>query len=122
MRSLLRAVPDNAALPVVGEIAQLPSVGPRQVLADIIGSRAVPTVRLTEVFRQAAESRVNATGHQISHGRMPDLCPPDRETDCCFVPAADSAEAASRITELVGSRSPRGLASTRSAASRCSAY
>ena len=54
MRSLLRALPDAAALLIVGDVDQLPSVGPGQVLADIIGSGAVPVVRLTEVFRQAA--------------------------------------------------------------------
>jgi len=58
MRSLLRALPDEAALLVVGDIDQLPSVGPGQLLSDILGSGAVPVVRLTEVFRQAAQSRV----------------------------------------------------------------
>src|SRR5690606_33676249 len=57
MQSLLKAVPDTAALLIVGDIDQLPSVGPGQVLADIIQSHAVPVVRLTEVFRQAAQSR-----------------------------------------------------------------
>ena len=52
MQALMKAIPDNAALLVVGDIDQLPSVGPGQVLADIIGSGAVPVVRLTEVFRQ----------------------------------------------------------------------
>ena len=56
MRSLLRAVPDEAALLIVGDVDQLPSVGPGQVLADIIASDLIPVVRLTEVFRQAAEA------------------------------------------------------------------
>ena len=54
MQALMKAVPDNAALLIVGDIDQLPSVGPGQVLADVIASGAVPVVRLTEVFRQAA--------------------------------------------------------------------
>jgi exodeoxyribonuclease V alpha subunit len=58
MQSLLKAIPDTAALLIVGDIDQLPSVGPGQVLADIISSGAVPVVRLTEVFRQAALSRL----------------------------------------------------------------
>ena len=63
MQSLMRAVPDRAALLIVGDIDQLPSVGPGQVLADVIASGAVPVVRLTEVFRQAAQSRaVNPKG------------------------------------------------------------
>src|SRR5918995_2930514 len=72
MHALLRAVPDRAALILVGDVDQLPSVGPGQVLADIIGSGAVPVVRLTEIFRQAAESRIIANAHRINEGRMPD--------------------------------------------------
>jgi exodeoxyribonuclease V alpha subunit len=107
MQSLLKAVPDRAALLIVGDIDQLPSVGPGQVLADIIGSGAVPTVRLTEVFRQAAQSRIITNAHQINQGRMPDLGKPDGETDFYFVPAADPEQAVSRIVELVQSRIPR---------------
>ena len=66
MQSLMKAVPDRAALLLVGDIDQLPSVGPGQVLADVISSGAVPVVRLTEVFRQAARSRIitSAPSHQ----------------------------------------------------------
>ena len=92
---------------IVGDIDQLPSVGPGQVLADIIGSGAVATVRLTEVFRQAAQSRIITSAHQINQGRMPDLAKPDGETDFYFVPAADPEQAVSRIVELVQSRIPR---------------
>ncbi|MCR9073589.1 MAG: ATP-dependent RecD-like DNA helicase [Alphaproteobacteria bacterium] len=106
MQSLLKAVPDHAALLIVGDIDQLPSVGPGQVLADIIGSGAVPVVRLTEVFRQAAESRIITSAHAINAGRMPDLTPPDGETDFYFVPAADPEQAVSRIVELVSRRIP----------------
>ena len=107
MQSLLKAVPDHAALLIVGDIDQLPSVGPGQVLADIIGSGAVATVRLTEVFRQAARSKIIINAHQINQGRMPDLAKPDGETDFYFVPAADPEQAVSRIVELVQSRIPR---------------
>jgi exodeoxyribonuclease V alpha subunit len=68
MQALMRAVPDHAALLIVGDIDQLPSVGPGQVLADIIGSGAVPVVRLTEVFRQAAASRIIVNAHQHQSG------------------------------------------------------
>ena len=65
MRSLLRAVPDEAGLLIVGDVDQLPSVGPGQVLADIIAANVLPVVRLTEVFRQAAGSRDHQrTPHQ----------------------------------------------------------
>ena len=73
MRSLLQALPDTAALLIVGDVDQLPSVGPGQVLADIIGSGAIPVVRLTEIFRQAAQSQVIVNAHRINRGQMPDL-------------------------------------------------
>ena len=106
MQSLLKAVPDHATLLIVGDIDQLPSVGPGQVLADIIGSGAVPVVRLTEVFRQAAQSKIITLAHAINAGRMPDLAPPDGEADFYFVPAADPEQAVSRIVELVFKRIP----------------
>ena len=71
MQALMKATPDNAALLIVGDIDQLPSVGPGQVLADIIASGAVPVVRLTEVFRQAAASRIIINAHRINQGRCP---------------------------------------------------
>ncbi|MDP2084507.1 MAG: ATP-dependent RecD-like DNA helicase [Gemmobacter sp.] len=107
MLSLLKAVPDNAALLIVGDIDQLPSVGPGQVLADIIGSGAVPAVRLTEVFRQAAESQIITTAHAINAGRIPDLRAPEGATDFYFVPAATPEQAVPRIVELVSRRIPR---------------
>jgi exodeoxyribonuclease V alpha subunit len=81
MQALLKAVPDKAALLVVGDIDQLPSVGPGQVLADIISSGAVPVVRLTEVFRQAAQSRIITAAHRINRGSIPDLSPPGTDSD-----------------------------------------
>ena len=107
MQSLLKAIPDHAALLIVGDIDQLPSVGPGQVLADIIGSGVVPVVRLTEVFRQAAQSKIITTAHAINAGRMPDLAPPDGEADFYFVPAADPEQAVARIVDLVSKRIPR---------------
>ena len=77
MRALLTAVPDEAALLIVGDIDQLPSVGPSQVLADIIASGAVPVVRLTEIFRQAARSRIVTSAHGINRGAIPNLSRPE---------------------------------------------
>ena len=87
MRALLRAVPDHAALLIVGDVDQLPSVGPGQVLADIIGSGAVLVVRLTDVFRQAAGSRVITNAHRINRGQMPDLATTPGASDFYFVEA-----------------------------------
>jgi len=106
MQALMRAVPDHAALLIVGDIDQLPSVGPGQVLADIIGSGAIPVVRLTEVFRQAAASRIIVNAHRINHGSMPDLNPPSAGSDFYFVPAEDPETAVPRILELVKIRIP----------------
>ena len=107
MNALLKAVPSHAALLVVGDVDQLPSVGPGQVLADLIGSGAVPVIRLTEVFRQAAESRVIVNAHRINQGQMPELGRPEGETDFYFVSADEPETAVSRIIELVKTRIPR---------------
>ena len=107
MRALLAAVPDGAALLIVGDVDQLPSVGPGQVLADIIASGAVPVVRLTEVFRQAARSRIVTTAHGINRGAIPDLSRPEGDSDFYFVPAEDPETAAARIVELVKTRIPK---------------
>jgi exodeoxyribonuclease V alpha subunit len=107
IQALLKAVPDKAALLVVGDIDQLPSVGPGQVLADIISSGAVPVVRLTEVFRQAAQSRIITAAHRINQGSIPDLSPPGTETDFYFVQADDPETAVARIVELTKTRIPK---------------
>jgi exodeoxyribonuclease V alpha subunit len=107
MQALLKAVPDNSALLIVGDIDQLPSVGPGQVLADIISSGAVPVVRLTEIFRQAAQSRIITSAHKINQGFIPDLSKPEGESDFYFVPADDPETAVPRIIELVKTRIPQ---------------
>ena len=107
MRALLAAIPDEAALLIVGDVDQLPSVGPGQVLADIIASGVVPVVRLIEVFRQAARSRIVTTAHGINRGAIPDLSRPEGDSDFYFVPAEDPETAAARIVELVKTRIPK---------------
>ncbi len=107
MHALLKAVPERAALLIVGDIDQLPSVGPGQVLADIIGSGAVPVVRLTEVFRQAARSQIIVSAHRINQGVLPDLRKPEGTSDFYFVPADDSDVAVPRIVDLVKTRIPQ---------------
>ena len=78
MNALTRAIPPHAGLLLVGDVDQLPSVGPGQVLADIIASERIPVARLTEVFRQAAESRIVVNAHRINQGQMPE--PPKQAT------------------------------------------
>jgi len=107
MHALVKAIPDKAALLMVGDVDQLPSVGPGQVLADVIESGAIPVVRLTEVFRQAAESQIIVNAHRINQGVIPDLSKPDSESDFYFVEADDPETAVPRIIELVKTRIPR---------------
>jgi exodeoxyribonuclease V alpha subunit len=110
MNALVKAIPDKAALLIVGDVDQLPSVGPGQVLADVIASGAVPVVRLTEVFRQAAESRIIVNAHRINQGGMPDLRKPEAATDFYFVEAENPETAVPLIIELVKTRIPRRFA------------
>ena len=107
MQALMKAVPDKAALLIVGDIDQLPSVGPGQVLADVISSGAVPVVRLTEVFRQPAQSQIIVNAHRINQGVIPDLRRPEAQSDFYFVEADDPETAVARIIELVKTRIPR---------------
>jgi exodeoxyribonuclease V alpha subunit len=105
MHALLRAVPPHAAVILVGDVDQLPSVGPGQVLADIIDSKAVPVVRLTEVFRQAGASRIIVNAHRINHGEMPDTSA-GRESDFHFIEIDTPEEGAARLLQVVSERIP----------------
>src|SRR5256886_2623309 len=100
MQALMKAVPDKAALLIVGDIDQLPSVGPGQVMSDLISSGAIPVVRLTEVFRQAAQSRIITSAHRINQGFIPDLSS-SSQSDFYFVQADNPEIAVPRIIELV---------------------
>jgi exodeoxyribonuclease V alpha subunit len=105
MASLIRALPPQAGLLLVGDADQLPSVGPGQVLADIINSAVVPTARLTEVFRQAAQSRIVVNAHRINRGPMPELNNQSKEgSDFYLVEADEPDDAAHKIIEIVRSR------------------
>jgi exodeoxyribonuclease V alpha subunit len=97
MQALLRAVPNKAALLIVGDIDQLPSVGPGQVLADIISSGAVPVVRLTEVFRQAAQSGSSPMLIASIRARCLTSARPERRATSTFVQADDPATAVGRV-------------------------
>jgi exodeoxyribonuclease V alpha subunit len=108
MASLVKALPDRAALILVGDVDQLPSVGPGQVLADIIESGAVPVARLTEIFRQAAESRIVTNAHKVNAGYVPDLDVTKSESsDFYFVEACDPDDGVAKIIEIVKNRLPK---------------
>jgi exodeoxyribonuclease V alpha subunit len=106
----LRAVPDGAQVIFVGDVDQLPSVGPGNVLADLINSGRVPVARLTQVFRQAAQSKIITNAHAINKGKMPELPPPSAVkdgADCVFVEVEDPEEALDKIRGIVAKSLPR---------------
>lgn len=101
--SLLKAVSQDAQLLLVGDIDQLPSVGPGQVLRDLITSERVPVVRLKEVFRQAQTSKIITNAHSINQGQYPTLEPISNEpqSDCLWVEASEPLEGVQAIQKLV---------------------
>ena len=105
MHAVLKALPPTAALFLVGDIDQLPSVGPGQVLSDLISSKAIPVIQLTEVFRQAATSQIITSAHAINHGNMPNL-KTDGESDFYFIEASDPENALSKIIKVLKERIP----------------
>jgi len=106
MHSLVRAVPNRAGLVLVGDVDQLPSVGPGTVLGDLIESGVVPVVRLTEVFRQAAGSNIITNAHRIRRGQMPDMRGADPSSDFHFVERDDPEKIATMLVKLVQERIP----------------
>jgi exodeoxyribonuclease V alpha subunit len=105
MNQLLRAVPAWACLVLVGDVDQLPSVGAGTVLADVIGSGAVPVVRLTEIFRQAEQSWIVRAAHQVNQGELPESAPAGRG-DFYFVEASTPVAIVDRIITLLRERIP----------------
>ena len=106
MNALMKAVPSNAALLLVGDIDQLPSVGPGRVLGDIIESGRIPVVRLTEVFRQAAESRIVVNAHRINLGQMPEPPRAGETSDFYVIEIAEPEEGVKKLIEVVSRRIP----------------
>ncbi|GHO70857.1 ATP-dependent RecD-like DNA helicase [Ktedonobacter sp. SOSP1-52] len=101
--SLFKALPPHAQILLVGDSDQLPSVGPGMVLYDMIASRQVPVVRLTSIFRQAAESHIIMNAHRINAGQFPQLTPTTRfsASDCLWLEAAEPELGAEGIAHLV---------------------
>lgn len=106
MHSLLKAVPDNMRLILVGDIDQLPSVGAGNVLSDIIDSGVVPVVRLTHIFRQALSSRIVTNAHKVNRGEFPDTTN-GKESDFFFIEQTNPEQAAAEIVNIVKNRIPK---------------
>jgi exodeoxyribonuclease V alpha subunit len=112
LHRLLQAVPTEAHLLLVGDVDQLPSVGPGSALADVIRSDAVPVVRLTEIFRQAAASRIIVNAHRINAGQVPEPEGPQTSgngSDFFLLEREGPETIQATILELVSRRIPRKL-------------
>jgi exodeoxyribonuclease V alpha subunit len=108
MHHLLKATPIQATVILVGDVDQLPSVGPGNVLKDIITSNRLPTVRLNDIFRQARESTIVVNAHAINRGQMPEIShSPDKLEDFYFIERPRPEDALDTIVELVTDRIPK---------------
>lgn len=105
--ALVRAVPNTAQLILIGDVDQLPSVGPGNVLRDLIDSGRVPFTRLSQIFRQAASSEIVRAAHAINHGEAPELPADSPQSDCLFIDADSVDDIKAIINDLVTRRLPR---------------
>ena len=105
--SLLKAIPLHSALLLVGDVDQLPSVGAGQVLKDIISSKVISTVQLTEIFRQAATSNIITNAHRVNHGILPNMQITREESDFYFVEAEHGDDIINKIITMVKDRIPK---------------
>ncbi|WP_309719350.1 helix-hairpin-helix domain-containing protein [Armatimonas sp.] len=105
----IRAIPDGAQIIFVGDVDQLPSVGAGNVLSDLIQSGRVPVARLTQVFRQAATSKIITNAHAINKGKMPTLLPPSEAkngADCVFIEVDETEDLLQKIKGIVAKSLP----------------
>lgn len=107
MHSLLRALPEQATLIMVGDPDQLPSVGAGNLFSDLIRSGMVQTVCLTEIFRQAQQSLIVMNAHAVNHGQMPLLTAKDR--DFFFLKRKTAQEVVKTVAELCAVRLPKNM-------------
>ena len=105
MYKLLKAIPDNMTLILVGDVDQLPSVGAGKVLSDILESGAIPFIKLEKIFRQAQRSQIVVNAHRINQGQMPYLS--DKGSDFLFASEEDTEKAADLIVNLCSKVLPR---------------
>jgi exodeoxyribonuclease V alpha subunit len=106
MRRLLEAIPDTGHILLVGDVDQLPSVGPGRVLADLIDCGIVPVARLDEIFRQAAASRIVTAAHAVNRGEMPATQAADKDSDFFFIERPDPAALLDTMIQVVSRRLP----------------
>ena len=105
--NLLQAVPENARIILVGDPDQLPPVGPGFPFNDMLRSGVLPSIRLTEIFRQAQQSLIVMNAHRVNHGQMPELR--NVKNDFFFLPARTEEELAQTIVGLCATRLPKNM-------------
>ena len=107
MYQLVQALPETCRLILVGDPDQLPSVGAGNVFSDLIRSEKIPTVRLTEIFRQARESLIIMNAHRVNHGELPELR--ERRKDFFFLPRSSDEAVCQTVTDLCARRLPQNM-------------
>ena len=107
LNSLLRAVPSRARLILVGDPDQLPPVGPGSPFADCLGSNALTSIRLTEIFRQAQQSLIVMNAHRVNQGILPELR--DVKSDFFFIRCRSEQEVAATVRDLCSTRLPKNM-------------
>ena len=105
--ALLKALPVHASLLLVGDVDQLPSVGAGQVLRDVISSGIVPTIQLTEIFRQASTSSIITNAHLVNQGILPHVKATKDESDFYFIEAEHGDDIINKIIIMIKDRIPK---------------
>ncbi|HUT63762.1 MAG TPA: ATP-dependent RecD-like DNA helicase, partial [Anaerolineae bacterium] len=105
MTEFMRSVTPYTTLIIVGDVDQLPSIGPGSILRDMISSGKIPTIRLTEIFRQAASSRIVRCAHRINSGEMP-YSDNDPKSNFFFIRINEPSDITSTIVDMVARRLP----------------
>jgi len=105
---VMDALPLGARLVLIGDVDQLPSVGPGQMLADVITSGIAPTIRFTQLYRRSADSTITISAHHVRDGRIPQLTN-DRQGDFRFIEESDPERAIAQVVELVTQEIPSTL-------------
>ncbi len=112
---LLDALPDHCGLLLVGDIDQLPSVGPGTILKDLIDFKRIPTIALTEIFRQAQTSWIIQYAHMVRQGKVPDFnYEADTLKDCYFIETSQEEKCLQTISQLITERIPKRFGITNS--------